>query len=145
MIRELQDGDMTSLLKYGEYFWQKSPFSTAGVGYNPKSVEELLLDMDKNHYLRLCEADGKVVGFLGVMLAPFHFNTNYTIGVELFFFVDPLYRGIIGAEMIAQAERDLTGEVDILAFGDMRSSKDMDEYYTSRGYALTERTFTKVL
>lgn len=145
MIRELLKKDLPVLLEYGKHFWDLTPYVSTGMEYSPKDVEELLVTLDKEHYFRVFEIDGEIVGFLGALISPMIFNPKYLVATELFFYVHPANRGSVGSQLIAQAEADLKDTVDLLSFGEMRSSKDMDEYYTQRGFVHTETTYTKVL
>lgn len=146
MIREIEDKDVAVLVEYGKYFWLDTPFVTTGMEYNPESVADLIAELHLNHYIRVYEVDEKIVGFIGVMIMPFHFNRDYTIASEVFFFVHPEHRGEVGKEMLEQAEKDLKEkDVNIISVGDMLSSKDMGEYYTRLGYVHTENTYVKVV
>jgi len=146
MIRPIIYDDILPLLHYGEYFWKQSPYCQK-IEYNPEAVEDLLIEMAQNHYLRVTtDEDDKILGFIGVIVTPFHFNPKYTIGTEMFFFVHPEARDGRGKELFKQAEKDLEEKgVTILSFGDMVTSKDMQEYYVSEGYKLSENAYTKVL
>jgi len=145
MIRRAVAADIPVLLSYGEFFWSESPYARKGIEYCPQTVERLLYDMIEGHYLIVTTVDEVLVGFLGILTAPFPFNDNYRVGVELFFYVHPKHRGSIGSTMMLQAELDLADEVDILSFGDMSSSTDMKDYYDNRGFEMTERSYSKVL
>jgi GNAT superfamily N-acetyltransferase len=145
MIREITPEDIPTLVAYGSYFWTLTPYVTTGMEYNPETVEDLIVKIATDHYLRVYEVDDKIVGFVGIIIVPFVFNANYTTGQEVFFFVHPEHRGTVGKELIAQAEEDLKDTVDLLAFGELRSSKDMTDYYKNLGYRHSETTFVKVV
>lgn len=145
MIREITHDDIGKLVQFGRFFWTKTPYVAAGMEYNPGHVAALLELMMEDHYLRVYEKDGEIVGFIGFMLVPFTFNPNYLQAQEIFFFVHPAHRGEIGKDLLTQAEQDLENMADLMCVGDMLSSTDMDEYYTQRDYRLTERTYTKVI
>ena len=145
MIREITNDDLPQLIVYGEHFWTLTPYASTGMEYNPETTGKLLLNMKENHYLRVAEVDGKIIGFLGILIAPILFNSDYTVGQEVFFFVHPEHRDGLGQKLLDQAEEDLKGLVDILAVGDMVTSTDMTDYYKGRGFTLTEQTYSKVL
>ncbi len=145
MIREITEEDIPTLVKYGKFFWTKTPYVSTGMEYSPGTVASLLEQMAEEHYLRVYEKDGEIVGFIGFLLVPFVFNPNYVQAQELFFFVHPSHRGEIGKELLDTAELDLKDIADLVGVGDMASSTDMDNYYTGRGYTLTERVYTKVI
>lgn len=145
MIREITSKDIPTLLAYGEHFWTLTPYVTAGMVYNPQAIKELLTVLAADHYLRVVEEDKKIIGFVGALIAPMLFNPDYIVATEVFFFAHPDHRGTVGSEMMDQLESDLEGEVDLVAFGEMRSSKDMHDYYSSRGYSHTETTYAKVI
>jgi len=145
MIREAEITDVVPLVHQGAIFWQQSPFS-AMIGYNPNAVQNLLLQMIEDHYLIVATRDGEIVGFLGMLLSPVLFNPDYTQAVEIFFYVHPDHRkrGIAQA-LHEEADYYLEDKVDVVGFGDMSSATDMDQFYTDRGFTLTERSYTKVL
>ena len=145
MIREITEHDIGPLVQYGKFFWSKTPYVTTGMEYNPGHVAEMLNTIAEEHYLRVYEVDGEIVGFIGFYIVPFPFNPNYTQAHEIFFFVHPGHRGSIGKELLAQAESDLADKADLVTLGDMMSSTDMNDYYTRAGYQLTERSYTKVI
>jgi len=145
MIRKAVEADIPVLLSYGEFFWTESPYARKGIAYCPQTVERLIRAMIEDHYLIVTTVSEVIVGFLGMIITPFPFNDDYTVGSELFFYVHPKHRGSIGSTMMLQAELDLVDEVDILSFGDMSSSTDMKKYYDIRGFEMTERSYSKVL
>ncbi len=145
MIREITDADIPVLLSHGSAFWEVTPYVSTGMEYNPEAVSQLIETLREDHYLRVAEADGEIVGFIGLLIAPFVFNPNYTVATELFFYVHPLNRGSVGSQLIAQAEQDVKEIADLLSFGEMRSSKDMNDYYTRLGFVHSETTFVKVI
>jgi GNAT superfamily N-acetyltransferase len=146
MIRPITYDDILPLLHYGDYFWKQSPYHEA-IEYNPEAVEELLIEMAQNHYLRVTtDEEDKILGFIGIVITPFHFNPNYSMGSEIFFFVHPEARDGRGKELFKQAEEDLKDRgVTIISFGDMVTSKDMKEYYTQEGYEPLESSYVKVI
>ena len=145
MIRPAAPGDLSALLEYGRYFWQKTPY-VGKIPYNAKAVKDLIETMMDAHYLIVSEEGTVLVGFLGMFLTPMIFNPDYVVATEVFFFVDPAHRGKeTGASLFARAEYDLADIADILSFGDMTTSTDMADMYTRNGYVYTERAFTKVL
>ena len=145
MIRKMTEADIPVLLAYGEHFWKQTPYVSTGMELDIEHIRGLLMVLKEDHYMRVYEIDGSIVGFLGIFIAPFLFNPTYSTATELFFFVHPDHRGTVGKELMAQAEQDLKDDADILAFGELRSSKDMTEYYTGLGYVHSETTFVKVI
>ena len=146
MIREITENDVGALVEYGRYFWEQTPFVTTGMEYHEDSIADLLAELHLNHYLRVYELDKEIVGFIGLFVVPFMFNKNYKVSQECFFFVHPEHRGEIGNLLLQQAEEDLKNQgVCMMAMGDLMTSKDMNEYYTSLGYMHTENSFAKVL
>ena len=145
MIREAVVTDVIPLVHQGAIFWQLSPFADK-IGYNPNAVQNLLLQMIEDHFLIVATEGDEIVGFLGMLLGPVLFNPEYTQAVEVFFYVQPAYRGKgIAQQLHKEADLYLDDKVDVISFGDMSSSTDMDQFYTDRGFTLTERSYTKVL
>lgn len=145
MIRRANLSDVPQLCEYGGYFWKQTPYF-GQVMYNEEAVRTLIETLIYEHYLSVSMDEKHVMGFLGMLVTPLIFNPDYTVATELFFFVNPACRGSkMGSDLMAQAEKDLADEVDIMAFGDMTTSTDMEQMYRGRGYTLTERAYTKVL
>jgi GNAT superfamily N-acetyltransferase len=102
--------------------------------------------MIEDHFLIVATEGDKIVGFLGMLLSPVLFNPDYLQAVEVFFYVHPEYRKQgIAQSLHEEADLYMEDKVDIVGFGDMSSSTDMDQFYTDRGFTLTERSYTKVL
>ena len=145
MIRNATVNDLDILSQYGEYFWKQTPYY-GKIPYSQETVIELLLCMMKDHYIIVYEEMNEITGFLGMLVAPLLFNTEYFTATEVFFFVRPSKRGRgISSQLHDRAEEDLASGVDIMSYGDMSTASDMDQYYRSRGYTQTERAYTKVL
>ncbi len=142
MIRDANVADLFALVQYGEYFWKQTPYCSK-IPYNPQAVRDLLTWMIEDQYLYLFEHGRTIAGFLGLIEVPLMFNPEFNLATEVFFFVNPKYRGQgISKELYAYAEEDI--QTDIISFGDMSTSTDMDTYYKAQGFSLTERTYTKV-
>ncbi len=142
MIRDAALTDVFALTQCGEYFWKQSPYA-AKIPFNPQAVRDLLTWMIEDQFLYLYEDGNDIAGFLGLVEVPLMFNPEYSVATEIFFYVREAHRGQgISKELYAHAEADL--DTDIIAFADMSTSTDMDQYYTSRGFTQTERTYTKV-
>ena len=146
MIRRATLEDFATIVVGGQCFWATTPYEAKGIAYNPEAVTNLLTELDNNHYLTVATEGGVITGFLGLWIAPMLFNPDYTQATELFFFVHPAHRGKgIGRDLHAQAETELSDEVDMISFGDLSTSNDLDQYYISRGFTQTERAYTRVL
>ncbi len=142
MIRDADLTDVFALTQYGEYFWKQSPYA-AKIPFNPQAVRDLLTWMVEDQYLYLYMDGNNIAGFLGLVEVPLMFNPEFDVATEIFFYVRPEWRGRgISKALYAHAEEDL--DTDVIAFADMSTSTDMDNYYTSRGFTQTERTYTKV-
>jgi len=145
-IREMVLQDIPVLVAYGEYFWSTTPYVGTGLEYNPERIKVLLQELDDNHYIRILEheTDG-IIGFIAFFITPFVFNDNYKVAAEAFFFIHPEHRGSNGRVLLQQAQLDLKDRADLISMGELRSSKDMGEWYGDQGFTLTERTYSKVL
>lgn len=145
-IRDATLSDFPALIEGGSAFWNTTPYARAGFKYNPEAIYNLLEGMLDHHYLIVTVEGALITGFLGIWIAPFMFNPDYTQGTELFFYVHPAHRGQgLGKALHLQAEVELGEEVDVLAFGSLSTSTDMEKYYTDTGFEITERIYTKVL
>ena len=92
MIRPAAPTDLDELLKYGRFFWQKTPYC-AKIPYNANAVKDLIETMIDAHYLIVSEEGTDLVGFLGMYITPMVFNPDYMVATEVFFFVNPACRG----------------------------------------------------
>lgn len=143
-IRHAKETDMERMLEMGEAFWGTTPYATTGMEFNEESVSTMFRDMIENHYLVVAESPEGVVGFLGYMISPFIFNTDYVTASELFYWVDPEYRGI-GSEFLKIVEEDLKEGVHIINMAELSTSDDLYEFYTKRDYVPTEQVYSKVV
>lgn len=144
MIRRARPADIPHIVLHGEFFWDQTPYRKV-FPYDHKAVKEFLILLLQEHYLLVAIHGEQVVGFIGVIIAPMPFNPSITVGTEVCFFVHPRHRGETGKALFRRTEADLKDIVDVLDFGDMCTSTNMEEYYQSRGYTLTERKYTKIL
>lgn len=148
MIREMEDKDIDTLLTYGKYFWDQTPYVSTGMEYDASTVYDLLNTLKDEHYLRVVEdKEHGIIAFIGFFIHPMMWNPDYLTAGEVFFFVHPDFRkGTTGRTLLTRAEVDLKKMgVQMVSMGEMRSSKDMDDWYAAAGYAFTERTFSKVI
>jgi GNAT superfamily N-acetyltransferase len=143
-IRHANEGDIERLLEMGSLFWENTPYATTGMEYHRESVHNLFVDMINEHYIVVAETPEGVVGFLGYFIAPFTFHKDYVTATEVFYWVDPEYRGI-GSEFLRIVEEDLKDGVDIINMAELSTSSDLYEFYTERDYVPTEQVYSKVV
>lgn len=138
--------DLQFLVAIGEAFWRDAPYQHE---YNPTRVKALCKDMAENHYLRVVEGrdDTNPAGVIGFMIHPLIFDDRISVATEIFFWMHPDMRDTgAGRYVLTQAEEDLREMgVQIICMGDMMTSMDMEAFYRTEGYTLTERSYTKEL
>lgn len=93
-IREAIERDIPALLEMGRRFFAVSGYEPLTC-YDSRSMEKTLRSLlsDGNGILLVAETGGGIAGMAGGMIYPFYFADSHMTGQELFWWVDPEYRG----------------------------------------------------
>lgn len=92
MIRPATESDIPALVEMGRRFFDASGYEDI-TEYDPETVTRTFHLLMNGGVLLVVDSDG-VVGAAGAMVYPFYFNAAHMTGQELFWWVDPEYRGV---------------------------------------------------
>ncbi len=146
MIRHATTLDVPYIVEFVKRFYHETSYSR----YAPfcaETVAELTEKLSKSGILLIATHEDKIVGILGLVVAPFLFNSNVLTCSEVIWYVTPeQQKSGIGIKMIQRADeiRRLRG---CTAFQMMRleeSPSKLDEVFLKLGFHPTEHCFTKV-
>jgi len=145
VIREATRDDITELLRMGDAFAEATDLK-AKVGYDRDSVERLFLQLidSDGGILLILDIDGPKGG-AGGLVHPSIFNNAHLTGSELFWWVDPEWRGnglslFAGLEEAARAKGAQSWMMASVGIEDERLAR----IYRRAGYSPSDRNYIKV-
>ncbi len=149
VIRAATNDDIPAMVVYGDQFWTQTRYFAAGVEYDSETVLNQAFELIESGVVLMAEDQGRVVGLMLVIIAPFPMNMHYLQAIEWVFYVDPEYRrGGLGVKLIAEAEKRLI-EKDVKFFTMVSltnvTPKAANQLYESLGFEHSETNFTKDL
>lgn len=149
MIRLAKQEDLRRLIEMSERFYPHTTYSIKSkIPLDVEATALLASTMIDNHVVFVAEVDEKVVGMIGIIVAPFIFNPSYTHGGEIIWWVEPEFIGEGLGRQLLRAIEPRCKELDVtyIQMVDLECSPvRAEELFRSEGYELTERTFTKVI
>lgn len=147
MIRNATHDDIPRIVEMAGRFYAQTRY----VGIAPMAEESAaglaILMMDQGVML-LAEADGAVVGMVGLFVEPFTFNIAKTMATELVWWVEPEHqRSGIGAELLAAIEPACRakGANMIRMMCLAGQCEGAEAIYSRMSYTPSEHAYTKVL
>lgn len=147
-IRLATRADFPRIAEMGEPFWAQCAVSK-WIPYDRESIIHWCRVMHSDGVLLVVEIDGRVEGATGCVIAPALGNIAYTIGAEMFWWIEPDHRGGgIGKKLMRALEESAMGKG--CAVFSMMAMEGIDTeavqaLYLKEGYQPTERAFTKGL
>lgn len=149
MIRLGTKEDLYQISKLGRQFYDATNLSEAGIGYDPESVMtqlEAILDSGEG-YIVVYDDDG-IKGMSAAVLYRPYLNLSQLSGQEMFWWVDPNYRGNVGRALL-QALEDEARERGASTFTmmalDSSDGERVGKLYKRRGYMKTETHYMRAL
>jgi len=147
MIRNATHDDIPRIVEMAGRFYAQTHY----VGIAPMAEESAaglaILMMDQGVML-VAEADGAVVGMVGLFVEPFTFNIAKTMATELVWWVEPeQQRSGIGAELLAAIEPACRAKgADMIRMMCLAGQcEGAEAIYSRMGYTPSEHAYTKVL
>ncbi len=138
---------MPAILAMGAEFYATTSYA-GWAEYAPESVEVLARMMIDGGVLLLAEVDGRAVGMVGLVLAPFLFNHAHTTAHEVMWWVSPAARATGAGVELLRAIEPACREKGARAIQMMtlaNSPAQAAALYAKLGYVPTEHAFSKVL
>lgn len=140
--------DLDAIVEMGARFYAVSGYTETHGPYDSQSAAATGVLLLHRGVVLIAERDGKPVGMIGLVLAPFLFNAARKTAHEVMWWVDPDARASrAGLLLIDQAERAARncGAVSIQMIHLDTSPAAAAAVYKRRGYRMTESMYTKGL
>ena len=149
MIRPAKYTDIENISAIGEMFYNEAKFSSKGLNIDLDSFKALLFQLINNSesIVLVCEIDGKIVGTIAGAIAPWILDTKQKILQELWWFVDPNYRGF-GHKLLEAFEieaKNLGVSFILMITLDSNYENKLIKYYKRNNYKHLEHHFIKRL
>jgi len=146
MIRPAELSDLPRLVEMGERFFNAAGWPEVA-SWDVESITRTLsfLITEDAGAVFVLDHDGQLVGMAGGMLNPFYFNANHRTGQELFWWVEPEYRGE-GSKLFDALEgwaRDSGAQSFSMIALDRIKPEVMGRIYRMRGYRAAEHSYIK--
>lgn len=135
--------DVAAGAEAGRKFYETTAYTD--IPYDVPTVKRLLAKMIEEGTLVVLKADGVIVGGAGGLTGPIFFNDDSKVGFELFWWIEPAYRGQ-GLKLLRALER-AAQEVGcthwvMMALED-QTVEQVDVLYRRRDYRRIERGYLK--
>lgn len=149
MIREATLEDLEVLTHIGEKFFNMTDLGKV-TDYDPESLTftlKGLIDGDSGVIL-VAEKNGKIIGVVGAVLAPFYFNLKHIVCQEFFWYVLEEHRGgSTGGRLFMAAERwakdNGADSMCMVALG--CNYEEVSRFYIKKDYFKQETNFLRRL
>lgn len=145
MIREAREADIPALIEMGARFAEACGVKDR-MGYDPASAEKMfqMLMSSDDGVLLVLDIDGPR-GATGGLLHPCLFNNAHRTGQELFWWVDPDWRGNGLSLFVALEETVRAKGAQSWMMGSIGLEDDrLERIYTRSGYAPADKNYIKV-
>ena len=148
-IREAGEADIEGIAFMGARFFDEAQWSDV-VEWDHDSVCSTLRMMlsDERGILLVAQRGDELVGMAGGMVYPLYFNHNHLTGQELFWWVDPAFRGEVGLPLMSKMEeRAMSAGAKswaMIALDKVRPEAT-GAIYRRRGYRASEHSYIKRL
>jgi len=141
VIRIATTADVPRLIEMGERFRSSSTYNRYLAG-NAEQMKKFAKEIIDGDGLIVSERNGHITGMLGFVVFR-HFISRETTGGEVFWWVEPEYRGD-GLKLLRAAEKCARG-VGAKRFQMIAPSEEVEKLYELMGYEYVESTYQKML
>lgn len=146
-IRKATLADVPAIVSMSAKFYATTSYAQ-WADFSPESVEALASNLVENHVMLVAEVDGQVVGMVGLLVAPFLFNTERTGAYEVVWWVNPDAQGQGAGKALLAAIEPACKDAGCHAIQMVHLSSSPPQaaaIYERMGYAHTESSFTRTL
>ena len=149
-IREALLSDLPDIVECGKRFFEYADFKRYGWYMDEGSFTYLMTQyVERDDCVVLCLMNGlRVVGGIAASTAPFVYNMKYKLALELYYWVEPDYRGIKSIRMFDMYEerlKEMGVKWSMVTLPDTDMAGKIEEFYIRRGYVKNETRFIKTL
>jgi GNAT superfamily N-acetyltransferase len=103
-VRKATEADIPGIVAMAEKFYATTSFA-AWAPFNSNTIENLASALTRDHVVLVAESDDKLVGMVGLFVAPFIFNRDVNAACEVVWWVEPNAQGHgIGKALLAAIE-----------------------------------------
>lgn len=120
-------------------------FNTKKSLYDKEAMSTIAAEMIKKHFVIVAENEKKeLVGTLGALIQPHHFNPAVTMATELWWWVPVKHRGSrVGLVLLKVFMEWGEKNVDLTVLSTEATSNIKPASLEKRGFTFTERTFIR--
>lgn len=145
-IRDTMPGDIAEMARLGAQFHVEAGWNDI-TDYNVDHCAESLTALlrAENVVMLVAERQGRIVGMACGASLPLYFNHSHWHGQELFFWVDPEFRGQCGARLMdafEMAMQNIAASMAMVALANVRPEVT-GRFYARRGFRASENTWIK--
>ncbi|SDQ42013.1 GNAT family N-acetyltransferase [Pseudoxanthomonas sp. CF125] len=146
-IRKSTLADVPAIVAMSAKFYETTSYAK-WANFNPATVDILASDLTENHLMLLAEHEGKVVGMVGLFVAPFMFNKDKIGAYEVVWWVDPDAQGNGAGKALLAAIEPACKERGVSAIQMVHLASSPPQaamIYERMGYAHTESSYTRIV
>jgi GNAT superfamily N-acetyltransferase len=147
MIRPATGADVPAIVAMSELFYRTTSYA-AWAPFDAETVENLANTLTDSHIMLVAEDEGRLVGMVGLFVAPFMFNASLTGAYEVVWWVEPGAQGAgIGKALLAAIEPACAerGVHSVQMVHLDSSPPQAAASYERMGFRHTESSYTKVI
>lgn len=144
-IRPAEASDLSDILRMSHAFYPTTHYDDF-CPMDAETVLELASNLIKYHVLLVAEEEGRVIGMVGLVVAPFMFNKNLISANEVVWFVQPGARAAhVGASLLKAIDEPCKakGAQRIQMVHMPNSPPQAAALYLREGYTHSETLYTK--
>ena len=91
-VRNATLSDVPAIVEMSRKFYATTTYS-GWADFNAESVHDLASNLTENHLMLVADDGAKLIGMVGLFVAPFMFNGDVTAAYEVVWWVDPSEQG----------------------------------------------------
>lgn len=146
-IRKATLADVPVIVSMSAKFYETTSYCT-WADFSAETVANLASNLTENHVMLVAEHDGRVVGMVGLFVAPFMFNVDKIGAYEVVWWVDPDAQGNGAGKALLAAIEPACKEKGANAIQMVHLASSPPQaamIYERMGYAHTESSYTRIV
>lgn len=146
-VRQATLDDVPAIVAMSAKFYATTAYS-GWADFNPETVSNLASGLATDHVMLVAEDGDRLIGMVGLFVAPFMFNNDVTAAYEVVWWVDPDAQGHgAGKALLAAIEPACAAKgCKAIQMVHLASSPPQAAaIYERCGYVLSESSYTRIL
>lgn len=146
-VRQAIERDVADIVRMSRAFYATTTYREYA-DFDEATVTALAEALVRDHVMLVAEADGQVVGMVGLFVVPFMFNHGHQMAHEVVWYVDPEAQGAgAGKALLAAIEPacKAKGATGIFMIHLSNSPPQAAEIYQRMGYAHSETVYVRTI